>query len=351
MKRCSQCIMPESIPGITFNKDGVCNFCADYQPQNYFGHEALDEVLSTIKNHKNKYDCIVPLSGGRDSSYVLYFARAILGLKVMAVNYDNEFRVDQALVNMETACKILDVDFVSYRSKRNIAHKIVLTGIRRVLPFGLNAIRKSLCSACVYGYRSVAYRAALKHNVPLIIWGETKNEATQDIEERTTQAFSTLMRRRLLHSDTYKVRYYKMLQRLEFSVPGNSLFSLSPVRFNNPDIKEIRLFDFIPWERKKIKQTLTKELFWEKPSDHISTWRIDCRLHPLMNYCFIKLLSCSKDCFGYCNMINSGQMSRDEALNQEELTLRINDKSLRDLLETEIGLPTNQANTIMGPSY
>ena len=44
-------------------------------------------------------------------------------------------------------------------------------------------------------------------------------------------------------------------------------------------------------------------------------------------------------------------MSRDEALNQEELTLRINDKSLRDLLETEIGLTTNQANTIMGPSY
>lgn len=54
MKRCSQCIMPESIPGITFSKEGVCNFCTDYQPQNYFGHEALDELLSTIRNNKNR---------------------------------------------------------------------------------------------------------------------------------------------------------------------------------------------------------------------------------------------------------------------------------------------------------
>ena len=97
MKRCTQCIMPETVPGITFDNDGICSFCQSYQKETYLGQKKLDQIVATAKSRNNKYDCIVPLSGGRDSTYVLYVARAIYDLKVLAVNYDNEFRNPQEI--------------------------------------------------------------------------------------------------------------------------------------------------------------------------------------------------------------------------------------------------------------
>ena len=94
--------MPETVPGITFDKDGICSFCLSYQKEEYLGEEELERIIASIKKEDNEYDCIVPLSGGRDSSYVLYMAKAIYDLRVLAVSYDNEFRTDQALVNMKT---------------------------------------------------------------------------------------------------------------------------------------------------------------------------------------------------------------------------------------------------------
>ncbi len=113
MKRCSKCICPETYPGIQFY-DGICNFCLNYERQKPLGEKELRKILASSKG--KKYDCIVPLSGGRDSTFVLYMAKNY-GLNVLAVNYDNEFYSKQVQINMKNACKILGVDFISFRSK------------------------------------------------------------------------------------------------------------------------------------------------------------------------------------------------------------------------------------------
>jgi N-acetyl sugar amidotransferase len=357
MKRCKRCIMPETVPGITFDEDGICSFCLDYKQERCLDKEGLDRIIASIKKRDNKYDCVVPLSGGRDSSFVLYTAKATYNLKVLAVNYDNEFRTDQALTNMKKACEALDVDFVSVRSKRDVAQKIVLYGIRSALPFGLRAVSGGLCQACAYGYTSVVYRAAEKHEVPLILWGESRAEATQGMEKKATQDMREREAERLkksrflrlFNASCYKVRYYKTLQRVEFHVPGNGILPTSRPILKNEDIKEIRLFDYVPWDRKNIKETITRELSWEKPRGHISSWRIDCMLHLLMNYCFFSLLGCSKDCFGYCRMINSGQMDRTEALKQEEEMAATFTENMPELLISKIGLSEKEVARILSP--
>lgn len=346
MKRCKRCVMPETVPDITFNQDGICNFCLNYKKEKYLGKEDLERIIASIKKEHNKYDCIVPLSGGRDSTFVLYMAKAIYNLKVLAVNYDNEFRTAQALINMKNACKLLNVDFVSVRSKRNVAQKIALYNIRSALSLGLDAISSVCCQACSYGYRSVVYRAAEKYKVPLILWGESQAEATLDMTRKATGGLRRLKFLRLISINFYKAEYYKLLQRLEFYVPGNSILSRSSPILKNSDIKEIRLFDYIPWDRKKIKVTIKRELGWEKLPGHVSSWRIDCMLHRLINYCFFNLLGCSKDCFGYCNMINSGQMTREEALKQEEEMAASFTEDIRELLEDKIGLSKKEVAKI-----
>lgn len=96
------------------------------------GKEELDRIIDLSRRGDSKYDCIVPLSGGCDGCYVLYIANALYKLKILAVNYDNEFRHDQAAVNMQRPPKILGVDFVSVRSKRDISQKNELLFLKTV---------------------------------------------------------------------------------------------------------------------------------------------------------------------------------------------------------------------------
>ena len=107
--------------------------------------------------------------------------------------------------------------------------------------------------------------------------------------------------------------------------------------------------DYIRWDRRLIKETITSELGWKKPAGHISTWRTDCKLTRLVDFCFFRMHGCTKSCFGYSKMINGGYMDRDEALAQEEQALAaIRDgKQLRALLEGEIGLSRGQASKIL----
>ena len=245
------------------------------------------------------------MSGGRDSIYLLYLAKKIYDLKVLAVNYDNEFATEQAIVNLNRACVILNVDFIIVRSKRDIAQIIAKYNILACSEFG--QFRE--CAGCTYGYRSAVYRAAIKHKVPMIFWGESKEEATMGMELKAFELIRQhkLKYLKLLNINFYIAEFYRLLQRLEFHLSLNNIFNRSfEPTFNNKDIKEIRVFDYTPWDRKKIKETIINELGWEKPPDLISTWKIDCKMLSLTNYYYIRLFGCTKTCFGYCKMINSG---------------------------------------------
>ena len=68
------------------------------------------------------------------------------------------------------------------------------------------------------------------------------------------------------------------------------------------------------WNRAEIKRTIMEKLGWKKTEGHVSTWHNDCKLHPFMNFVYSRLFGCTKDCWGYCGMINAGQMTREVAL-------------------------------------
>jgi hypothetical protein len=337
MKRCQRCVLPETVPGITINEDGICSFCLSYQKEKYLGEDELKKVIASTNSKNNSYDCIVPISGGRDSTYLLYLAKKIYNLRVLAVSYDNEFRTEQPLINMKKACKILNIDFLDVRSKRGIAQKRVKHNICSSVNFG----QFGFCAACTHGIRSVVYRAAEEHKVPLIFWGHSQQEATQDIESK---AFEGLEQReskfsKLLNINFYKGEYYWLLHRIEFHVPGNNFLIRNRPFLKNGNIQEVRVFDYIPWNRREIKEVITTKLGWEPQKGSKTTWHTDCKLHPFMNYSFFKLFGCSKDCFGYCNMINSGEMERAEALKQEEAMAATHSDNINELLENTIGLP------------
>lgn len=322
MKRCTKCILPETIPGISFNDEGLCNFCEDYKPIEYLGEEELLKEIYLAKSKNRKYDCIVPLSGGRDSSYVLFLASRKYGLNPLAVNYDNEFRSNQALINMKTACDILNVDFITLRSKRDLASRTVSTSIRNSAKVGLKSLATCFCDACAYGYHAVVYILAEKHNVPLILWGSSKMEYTGYLTDDYFTDNKTMLQKLINQPKVLRLKFLRLLHRMEFPVRGNlsRMLRFADPALMNKAIREIKIFDYIPWDQKIILETITSELAWRKPENATSTWRTDCELEKLVEYCFINIFGCSKRCLGYHNMINENQMTTEEAIELEEQT-------------------------------
>ena len=352
VKRCTRCVLPETVPGIVFDEEGVCSFCADYKGETYLDQGRFQDLVTQAKSRGAKYDCIVPLSGGRDSSFVLYDAKVKHNLNVLAVNYDHEFRNPEAVKNMERACRAVHVDFMPVRSRRDIAGKILRCRIRSVESQGMYGLCNSMCIACSYGYRSVVYQLTERYDVPLILWGASQVEESEHITHKILKAF---FRAHVDHSRTVKMRFYKrmaalalFLQRIEFHVQGNSLFRKERPTLRNPNITEVKYFDYIPWDPHEIEEVITTKLGWRKPEGHVSSWRTDCLLHPIVNFAFFKILGCSRDCFGYTNMINAGKMSRAEALAQEEEMQRTfsDDRKVRAVLEKEVGLSPKEVGNV-----
>ena len=84
MKRCSKCVLPETTPNISFDKEDICNYCHSYEKFRYEGETKLLELLNSQKRAGSKYDCILGISGGRDSSYALLKLVRDYRMKVLA---------------------------------------------------------------------------------------------------------------------------------------------------------------------------------------------------------------------------------------------------------------------------
>ena len=122
LRVCSSCIYNERIPYITFDDDGVCNYCHQHDqldieyPTGEKGLSILKGIASEIKQKKRnkKYDVVIGVSGGTDSSYMMYFAKEILGLRPLAAHFDNTWNSKIAVENIKNVTQALEIDLFTH---------------------------------------------------------------------------------------------------------------------------------------------------------------------------------------------------------------------------------------------
>ncbi len=122
-KQCTRCLLDTTSTAITFDQNGVCNYCHDFDRQMKkfitidpaIRKKNLDEIVNYVKKvgKNNKYDCILGLSGGVDSTYMAYLANE-LGLRPMAVHFDNGWNSELAVKNIENIVSKLNLDLNTY---------------------------------------------------------------------------------------------------------------------------------------------------------------------------------------------------------------------------------------------
>ena len=112
MKRCTKCILPETYPSIEFDEKGVCNYCFNHETVKVFGEKEFKKVLSQYRNKGDKYDCIAPISGGRDSAFVLHQMVTKYKMRTLALTVDHGFILPEGIQNIKRMTEKLNVDHV-----------------------------------------------------------------------------------------------------------------------------------------------------------------------------------------------------------------------------------------------
>ena len=166
LKICSKCIQPNTRPGILFSKQGVCGACLWEEEKKKIDWNRrindLNEIVEVAKKKNANYDCVIGVSGGKDSTKQAITARDNLGLKCLLVNYQPDNITEIGIKNIENL-KQLGFDVLSIRPNPKVMQKLVKYDFFN----HLNPVK-----ATEFSLYSSAYIVAEKFNIPLVIQGE-----------------------------------------------------------------------------------------------------------------------------------------------------------------------------------
>ena len=317
MKRCSRCLLPETYPNIRYNRDGVCNYCLSYTPIEYKGEPKLEELLDTYRNRNKgeKYDCVIAVSGGRDSTFTLYELVEAYDMKVLAYNYDNGFVSEQAKLNLKKMTDALGVDLVTIKHDQTKYFKNNLTALSKKFS---PAMVPTLCLGCRYGIVSGACKVAMRYKVPLVFFSSSRLEKTSFKNE----FFKTRFKKKIAGMASeffsnpfyFKPSFVPMYVR-DYFHDDSHLHPLSPMlKLLYGKVRIVEFFDYVRWDEKRIENAIEKELKWKKPKEVKSSWRFDCLVHFLKDYFYLNSVGFTERDELLSNMIREGIMSRGEAL-------------------------------------
>lgn len=302
IKRCSRCILPETYPDIKFDENEVCHKCHEfdikYLNKDYKKSEGeLIKIFGWAKAQKKKYDCVVPFSGGKDSSYTLYLCIKKYNLKVLAVNFNNGLKTQEALNNIENIIQKMGCAFACYGPSWKTMRSLYREFFFKAGQF---------CFPCDAGIWATVETMAETYDVPLIVSGfSTQIESRgRKIYCYNNKLFKNVAKN-LLTSE-------EMKDFLEVTKLDRLLGRLKRLRLTRYR-RQISLPNYMIWDDKEIKEIITSELGWEKAigksSDHI-----DCLFAPVKNYLVVQKWGFGEKTTKYAAMVRAKQITRDEAI-------------------------------------
>lgn len=314
LKRCTRCILPESHPFIEFDENGVCNYCRDFDKRKKRrpkGMEALEMQLAEIRK-KDCVNCIVMLSGGRDSCYGLHIAKKELGLNPVAFSYDWGMLTDLGRRNQARMCAKLGVEHIIVSADIKIKRKYIKMNVEAFLhnPH-LGTIGLFMAGDKAYHH----YAKELKERLGLpLISGGSPLEWTY-FKEGFSGIKPTFMKRTFL--DRFQLIKFFMFEALRNTKYINSSIfdNLLAYKYYYLDVlNPINLFHFLPWDEDVVNNTLINEYNWEVSPDTSTTWRIGDGTASFYNYIYYTVAGFTEnDCFR-SNQVLEGIITREEAL-------------------------------------
>jgi asparagine synthetase B (glutamine-hydrolysing) len=320
LKRCTQCILPETFPFIEFDEQGVCNYCRNYKKMEVKGPDVLEQLVSSYRHESGEPDCIVGFSGGRDSSYLLHYVKKVLKMNPIAYTYDWGMVTDLARRNQARMCGKLGVEHILISAdidkKRENIRKNILAWLKRP---DLGMIPILMAGDKQFYY--FAHQLMKQTGIKIIFSGGNAFERTEfklgfcGIKEGDTRGkgiltgISALTKFKLLS-------YYGKQYLLNPAYLNSSIFDTLHAYYSSyllPDAY-VYFFNYIRWNEEEIVSILRREYNWEVATDTNTTWRIGDGTAAFYDYIYYTVAGFSEFDTFRSNQIREGLISRKEAL-------------------------------------
>ena len=279
LQYCKRCCMPETNEGMNFDEMGICLACQSAEQKIHINWEERKKQLKEIldghkKKSGNNYDCIIGISGGKDSTFQLHIIKNIYGLEPLCVTFSHNWYTETGKKNLENMIDKFNVDHILFTPRRDVVNKLAKKS--------LNVIGDA-CWHCHAGIGAYVLQTAIRYKIPLIIWGEDASHASG----------------RATHLESYKYdsEYFtKISAKVTFEQmtgDGVSMKQMSPYIF--PSQKELEevgiegifLSNYIFWDDERQTEFVRDTYGWQE-DDVEGTYKgyksVECKMSGVHDY-------------------------------------------------------------------
>ncbi len=336
-KICNRCIIDTTVPGVRFSQEGVCNFCQLHDkmekqfPLGEEGNKILNDIIEKVKKSGKgkKHDCVLGISGGRDSMYTLHMAKKVWGLNPIAVHFNDGFGNPIAGENMVKGCKKLGIELRTITSDWRESKDLKLAFLKASTP--------DLEEGTDIGIATALYGVAAKEDIKYVLIGQSfRTEGIAPLSwnyldgkylKAVHKKYGTVPLRKWTPADP------------GFNLDIKEMFYYSVIR----GIKTIPVLYYVNYVRKEVDSFLMKELEWQNPGAHY----FDDLYQALMTNIHRTKFNINRRIFNYSALVRSGQMTRDEALQKSKAAYVIEDPKIINLCIKRLGLTEEEFNELV----
>jgi hypothetical protein len=329
-KRCERCGLPGTYPGVQFNDRGVCNYCV------YFDiykeredaikcelNEKSVKLITKVKKQKHRYDCIVAYSGGKDSTFILYYLKKKFGLKILAHVLDNDFISPAAKKNIRHVTKTLGIDCCVTKPPADLLKSIFKYALTQKIPYPkeILSLASQVCVVCIGMVLGSTLHKAVKLKIPLMFTGFTPGQYPAISLENFLKVQSCMFLSDKVYRDdpfdVIKVFADPILER--FGCRAGKYFFRSQYIPDGLAVPKV-LFPFhslVEYDEKDIIREISR-IGWVKPQD-TDTCSTNCLLNTAGNSACVKQLGYHPYIGEMAYLVRRGTMSREAALAAERI--------------------------------
>lgn len=319
--RCKRCLLPVNLEGMSIDDQGICEHCRKFD-HDFGGWDAIKEkkekefqgLLEKARGLNRPYDCLVPLSGGKDSTYALYLATKVYHLRTLAVTLDNGYLSNPARENIKNALANCNADHIFYHINKANTSKLFTEFVQRSGDF---------CNACMRGI-NYAIEISLKSvNIPLVIKGSGRRvqyiSQLKGISTLNTPAYfeNVIKGSGVYERFKHLARFKNKLERQKImggicdilKIPRTFLMRFIP--------QHIGMYDYIYLPVGEIIGIIKKEMGWSDFGG--SAEHMDCELHDVPFHKNTLLIpDITQSTFHNSGLLRQGIISKEEALAIED---------------------------------
>lgn len=314
MRYCKRCVMPDTKPGLVIDAEGICSACRSVERKHKIDWEARAARLAALADsirgtNGNGYECVVPVSGGKDSMYQVYMMSQVYKLRTLAVVVAPHLQTPEGIQNLNALVENLNVDLLKISVRPSTLQKIRRIALLRI--GNPNYAEHRVVFAAVA-------RAAAFYNVPLVVWGEDiAVEFGGNVDAKSAEDGSA---EDLINNDLFRETSFESL--LGGEIPDNELFFyMHPDReeLRRKKIRSIYLGYYHWWDGRKHYDIVKQFGFQPRQAGPLSGNVLDydnideklCEIHIWFKFLKLGFWRPTDQC---CYLIWNGRMSREEAV-------------------------------------